>query len=165
MLAAPNALIITGGEFTVIEALEVFPAPPSVEVTVTLLFFTPAVAPLTATETVQEEPLATVPPARFRLDAPPTAVAVPPQVLLRAGVAATTKPAGRLSVKAIPVRENVLLTGLLMVKDKLVEPFSGMLAAPNTFKIEAGAATVRFAVAVLPVPPFVEVTLPVVFVY
>ena len=33
MLAAPKALLITGGATTVMEALEVFPVPPSVEVT------------------------------------------------------------------------------------------------------------------------------------
>ena len=40
MLAAPNALMITGGATTVIEAFVVLPAPPSVEVTWVLLFFT-----------------------------------------------------------------------------------------------------------------------------
>jgi len=157
--------MITGGTSTVIDALEVFPVPASVEVTVTLLFFTPAAAPVTDTDTVHEEALATIPPTRLTLEAPPTAVAVPPQVLLRDGVAATTKPAGRLSVKATPVRENVLFAELLIVNDRLVEPFSGTLSAPNVFKIEGGVATVRFANAILPVPPFVEVTLPVVFVY
>ena len=46
MLAAPNALMMTGGATTVMEALEVLPVPPSVEVTCTLLFFTPAVVRL-----------------------------------------------------------------------------------------------------------------------
>lgn len=45
-----------------------------------------------------------------------------------------------------------------------VVPFSEMLLTPKVFVIEGGIATVRFAVAVLPVPPFVEVTFPVVFV-
>jgi hypothetical protein len=40
-----------------------------------------------------------------------------------------------------------------------------MLNAPKVVWTEGGVATVRFAEAVLPVPPFVEVTLPVVFVY
>src|SRR5262245_13132467 len=46
-----------------------------------------------------------------------------------------------------------------------VVPFNGMLAAPKVLVIDGGLATVRFAVAVLPVPPLVEVTLPVVLVY
>src|SRR5205823_11365957 len=102
MLAAPKALMITGGATTVIEALDVFPVPPSVEVTCTLLFFTPAVVPCTSTETVQEAVAASVPADKLTLPEPPTAVAVPPQVFDRFGVDATTRPAGRLSVKAIP---------------------------------------------------------------
>jgi hypothetical protein len=50
------------------------------------------------------------------------------------------------------------------VKVNEVDPFSGIEAAPKTLTIAGGVATVRFAVAVLPVPPLVEVTLPVVFV-
>ena len=83
MLAAPNALIMTGGATTVIEALEVLPVPPSVEVTWTLLFFTPAVVPCTLTETVQLALAANVPPERLMLPDPATAVAVPPQVLFK----------------------------------------------------------------------------------
>jgi hypothetical protein len=102
MLAAPNALIMTGGATTVIEALEVLPVPPSVEVTWTLLFFTPAVVPCTLTETVQLALAANIPPERLMLPDPATAVAVPPQVLFKALGVATTTPAGRLSVNAIP---------------------------------------------------------------
>ena len=51
------------------------------------------------------------------------------------------------------------------MKVKDVVPLSGMLEAPKPFVIVGGVATVRFALAVLPVPPFVEVTLPVVLVY
>src|SRR6185437_7403589 len=68
------------------------------------------------------------------------------------------------SVNATPF--NVIpVLGFVMVKVSEVVPFSGMLAAPNTFAIDGGVATVRFAVAVLPVPPLVEVTAPVVLVY
>lgn len=45
MLAAPNALIRTGGAVTVIDALDVLPTPLSVALTVTLLFLTPDVVP------------------------------------------------------------------------------------------------------------------------
>ncbi len=100
--AAPNALMMTGGPTTVIEAFDVLPVPPSVEVTWTLLFFTPAVVPCTFTETVQLALAASVPPERLMLPDPATAVAVPPQVLFSAFGVATTRPAGRLSVKAIP---------------------------------------------------------------
>src|SRR5882757_9445802 len=164
MLAAPNALIMTGGATTVIEALEVLPVPPSVEVTWTLLFFTPAVVPCTLTETVQLALAAKVPALRLTEPDPATAVAVPPQVLFNALGVATTRPAGRLSVNAIPFSVK-LVFGLLMVKVSEVVPFSGMIAAPNALVIEGGVATVKFAEAVLPVPPLVELTAPDVLVY
>ncbi len=163
MLAAPKDLIITGGPITLIEALEVFPVP-SVEVTCTLLFFTPAVVPCMFTETVHEPLAATDPPDRLTEPEPPTAVAVPPHVLFRFEVDATVRPAGKLSVNAIPVTVTPVF-GLVMVKVKLVVPFSGMPAAPNALVMVGGVATVRFAVAEFPVPPLVEVTDPVVLVY
>ena len=162
MLAAPNALAIAGGPTTVIEAFEVLPTPPSVELTVTLLFLTPVVVPWILTETVHDPPAASVPPARLTEPEPLTAVAVPPQVLLRLAGVATIKPAGRLSVNAIPLAE--LLLGLEMENVRLVVPFSGMVAAPKALVMLTGLATLKLADAVLPVPPLVEVTLPVVLV-
>src|SRR5262249_19616356 len=100
---APKNLLINGGATTVIEALAVFPVPPSVEVTVTLLFLTPAVVPVTFTDTEQEPLAAMVPPLRLTEEDPATAVAVPLQVLLRLGGVAITRPAGRLSMNATPV--------------------------------------------------------------
>jgi hypothetical protein len=108
MLAAPKAFEIVGEATTVIEALEVFPVPPSVEVAWMLLFFTPAVVPWTLTESVQEALAANVPAERLIEPDPATAVAVPPHVLLRFGVGATTNPAGRLSVKATPVNATLV---------------------------------------------------------
>src|SRR5262249_8755673 len=57
MVDGLNAFAMAGGATTVMLALPVLPVPPSVEVTCTLLFFTPADAPVTFTTTVQE-PLA-----------------------------------------------------------------------------------------------------------
>ena len=165
MLAAPNALMITGGPTTVIEAFVVLPVPPSVEVTWVELFFTPAVVPCTSMEKEQDALGAWLPPESETLEAPAVAVTVPPQLLpLMLGGVATTSPAGRLSVNAIPFSVTFVF-GLLMVKLSEVVPFSGIEAAPKSLVIDGGDATVRFAVAVLPVPPLVEVTLPVVFVY
>ena len=164
MLAAPNALMITGGEVTVMEALDVLPGPLSVAVTVTELFFTPPVVPVTFTLKVQEVVLARVAPERLTLPEPATAVIVPPpQEPVRPFGVETTRPAGRVSVNATPVSEIVVF-GLLMVKLSEVLPFTGMEAAPNDLVIVGGVATFRFAVAVFPVPPLVEVTLPVVLV-
>jgi hypothetical protein len=164
MLAAPNALLIVGGANTVIEALAVLPVPPVVELTVTLLFFGPAVVPCTFTDTVQLAFAASVPPDKLTEPDAPTAVAVPPQVLFKFDGEATTRPAGRLSVKAIPV-SAIPLFGLLMLKVSEVVPFKGTVAAPNALLMLGGLATVRFAVAVLPVPPLVDDTAPEVLVY
>jgi hypothetical protein len=137
--------------------------PPSVEVTCTELFFTPAVVPCTLTETVQLALAASVPAERLMEPEPATAVAVPPQVLLNALGVATTNPAGRLSVKAIPVSVT-LVFGFWMVNVSEVVPFSGIVAAPNALVIVGGEATVKLAVAVFPVPPLVEETAPLVLV-
>jgi len=164
MLAAPKALIMTGGPTTVIEAFEVLLVPPSVEVTWTLLFFTPAVVPVTFTDTVQFALAASVPPERLTVPEPAVAVAVPPQVLFNALGVATTRPAGRLSVNDSPVSETLVL-GFVMVMVSDVVPFSGILAAPNCLVTLAGDATISVAVLlVAPVPPLVELTAPVVFV-
>jgi hypothetical protein len=164
MLAAPNALMITGGEVTVMEALDVLPGPLSVAVTWTLLFFTPPVVPVTLTLKVQEVVLARVAPERLTLPEPATAVIVPPpQEPVRPFGVETTRPTGRVSVNATPVSEIVVF-GLLMVKLSEVLPFTGIEAAPNDLVIVGGVATLRVAVAVFPVPPLVEVTLPVVLV-
>jgi hypothetical protein len=105
-----------------------------------------------------------VPADKLAEEDPATAVAVPPQVLVKLLGVATTNPAGRLSVKATPL-SNTFVFGFEMLKVSEVAPFNGMLAAPNAFAIVGGEATVRFAVAVFPVPPFVELTAPEVFVY
>ena len=146
-----SVCVIVGGPTTVRLAVDVLPVPPFVEVTSTLLFFTPAVVPVTFAETVQDAPGARDAPESETEDAPATAVAVPPHVLLKPLGVATTSPAGKPSVNATPL--NVLLTfELLIEKLKLVVPFSGMLAAPNVFVMLGGSMTVRFADDVFPLP-------------
>src|SRR5215468_5718030 len=126
ILAAPKALLMVGGATTVTVALAVLLFPPSVELTCTELFLSPAVVPCTFTETAHEALAANVPPDRLSELAPAVAVAVPPQVLFRLGVDATTSPAGRLSVNANPLSVT-LLFGLLMLMVSKVVPFSGIL--------------------------------------
>jgi hypothetical protein len=163
MLAAPNALLSTGAAATLMLAVAVLLVP-ALLVAVTLLFFVPVVVPWTLSDTVQDPPAGMLPPVRLAEDAPAVAVAVPPHVLFKLGVGATTRPAGKLSVNASPVAAAPVL-GFWMVNVNDVVPLSGMLAAPNAFWIVTGEATLRLAEAVLPVPPLVDVTFPVVFVY
>jgi hypothetical protein len=163
MLDAPNAFEMVGGATTVMLAVPAAPLPVSVELAVVELFFTPAVVPVTFSLTLQNALAAKLPPLRLKLPLPLVApVTVPPQLLLDPP-AATVSPAGRLSVNETPVRARLVLL-LVIVSDKLVVPLSGMVVAPKDLLTLGGVATVRFAEAVLPVPPLVEVTLPVVLV-
>jgi len=110
--------------------------------------------------TVQDEFGATLAPVRLTDPDPSTAPTEPPvQVVLGLPGAATTRPAGRLSVKATPVSVRFWLLLLSMVKVRLVVPFSGIVAAPNAFTMCGGLMTVRFAeeVDAAPVPAAVEV--------
>src|SRR5262249_34239035 len=85
----------------------------------------------------------------------------PPQDALAPGVAATCNPVGRLSVNATPLSVVVVL-GLVMVNVSVVVPLSAMFDEPNPLLIDGGPTTVMLADAVLPVPPLVDVTLPLV---
>jgi len=165
IVAAPNAFVIVGGcsAKTVSDAFEVLPVPTLVELTCTLLFFTPVVVPCTAIAIVQDAPWLSDAPERLAEDAPATAVAVPLQFVVNAFGVATTSPAGRLSVKAMPVWPVTTL-GLVIVKVSDVVPFCSTVAAPKTFVIEGGGVmTVSVAFDVLPVPPLVEVTWTLLF--
>src|SRR5260370_7642261 len=132
MLDAPNALMITGGPPTVMLGFEVFPVPRSVEVTCTLLFFTPAVVPVTFTDKVQEVLIARVPAERLTEPEPATAVAAPPQVLANPLGVATTKPAGRISIKSTPVNGMGLAARLGTVKVTETQPSTGLPPPPPT---------------------------------
>ena len=106
---------------------------------------------------------ASVPSERPMVPDPAVAVTLPPHVLLKPGVDATTSPAGRLSTKARPL-SAVLTFGFWIEKTSMVEPFSGMVAAPNAFAMVGALITARLAEEVLPLPPLVDVTFPVVLV-
>src|SRR6266567_8289587 len=121
MVVGLNTFAMDGGASTANTAvLLVVPVPPSVEVTApVVLLLLPALVPVTSAENVQDDPAAgdavNVPPDRLMLLLPATAVIVPlPQEPVMLGVAATTTPAGKLSVKAIPL-SALAVFGLVMV--------------------------------------------------
>jgi len=97
MLLAPKLLLATGGATTVMLAVGVLPVPALLELTVVLLFFTPAVVPCTVVETEQLLLAAILPPVRLSVKPPLPTVAVPPQVLVAVGPE-TIKPEGNESV-------------------------------------------------------------------
>lgn len=81
----------------------------------------------------------------------------PPQLPVRPFGVEITRPAGSESVKATPVNPVAAL-GFWMVKLSVVEPFNGMLAAPNILAMPGAARTVMLAFEVFPVPPSAELT-------
>ena len=122
------------------------------------MFFTPTVVPVTLTVIMQEPPLAIAPPVKAIVPEPAVAVTMPPHAPVKPLGEATTKPAGKVSVKLTPVRPTVLAAGLVRVKVKLVVPLSAMLGAPKALTIIGGATTLKGAVTSVPfVPPSVEV--------
>jgi hypothetical protein len=165
MLAAPNAFAMLGGPITVILAvLLVAPAPLSVDdMGPVVLFCTPAAMPFTFKLMVQEAFAASVALVRLIEPDAAAAVTVPLQVVANPLGVAIWSPAGNVSLKATPV-SPIVVFGLFSVKVSDVFAFSRMLAAPKALVIVGGVATVKLAEAVLPVPPLVELTLPVVFV-
>lgn len=168
MLVGAKALVIVGGESAASVAEAVRPVPPLVELTapVVLTRFPAAVAD-TLTEIVQLLLAATEPPLRLiEVDVEVAPLTVPPQLFESEGVVATCRPVGKLSLTARPVRVTVLPVGFVMVSVIVVfEPVpTGMLLAANDLVMVGGISTARVAEAVPPVPPFVELTLPVVLV-
>lgn len=134
------ALVMAGATagVTVSDAFDVLPAPASVSDTVTLLFLMPAVVAVTETENVQFDDAPRVAPASAIDEAPAVAVMVPPpqEPTMPLGVA-TTKPAGRVSLKLTLLSPTVVL-GLLSVKVRVVEALLTMLAAPKAAAILGG---------------------------
>jgi hypothetical protein len=124
----------TGGAITKMEAIEVLLVPPSFDVAKTLFNLEPATVPWMLTETEQLAPAASAAPDKLTVLEFATAVAVPPQVFDRTGVAATTRPAGRLSVNATPVRET-LVFGFRMEKFRVVVEFRATVVPPKVLVI------------------------------
>src|SRR5438445_94097 len=153
MLAAPNALMITGGATTVMLALAVGPAPSSAVVNWVELFFTPAVVLVRLTVKIQLLSVANVAPERETDDEPATAVIVPPphDPDKPFGVL-TTSPAGKLSVNPTPFSAEVKLL-LVIVNVNDVTPFKGTVGPKNALVKDGGLMTVIDAVLlVAPVP-------------
>jgi hypothetical protein len=160
--AAPNVLVIEGGPTTVMLAVPELPVPPFVELTVTELFCTPRVVPVTLTENVQLALPASVAPDRLTELDPGVAVIVPPpQAPVKLLGAETTNPDGSESVRAMPVTETAF--GFVTVKLRIAVPPTGIVGTLKAFPIDGGSTTVSVAVLeVVPVPPWVELIAPVV---
>ena len=119
---------------------------------------------VTLAETAQLLLAAMEPPVRLMLVAFAVAVKVPPQLLVAFGVLATVSPEGKLSLTATPVSATGLVAGLVMVRVSVEVPPARMGEVPNPLVIVGGASALKVAEAVRPVPPLVELTVPVVLV-
>lgn len=127
------------GPATLRLAEAVSPFPPSVEVTALVtLFLAPVLVPETFTAKLHAALAASVAPERLTLADPAAAVmAPPPQLPVKPLGVATTRPAGKESVKPIPDKEALAL-GFVMVNVNDVAPFKVTLTAPNCFVIAGG---------------------------
>ena len=109
--------------------------------------------PVTLTENVQEAPAARDAPDRLTEDAPAVAVMVPESQVpvITLGVE-TTNPAGRVSVKAMPVKVPAAL-GFVTKKARLVLAPTARVPAPKFLEMVGGATTVVSENPLPPVPP------------
>lgn len=165
-IVGEKVFVTVGAAFTVKFADAVNPVPPLVELTVPVVFVTaPIVLSVTLTEIVQFVPGVDVaPPLRFSTVSVGFGVNVPPQLFVTLGTDATLMPAGSASEIATPVSVTpaAFAAGLVMVMVRVEVPLTPMLVGLKAFVTVGGATTVRTAFAVLPVPPLVELTAPVV---
>jgi len=106
-----KAFAIDGGATTVTDADAALPVPPSFEVTgLVVLFCWPPAIPVTLTEKLQDPLAAKVAPLKLIAPVPAAAVIVPPaQEPDRPLGVATSSPAGRVSVKPMPLSDCVAL--------------------------------------------------------
>lgn len=150
---------------TVKVAVAVVPVPPLVEVTapVVLAYVFPT-ADVTFTLITQGVATATVAPVILTTPVPAVAVKVAPvhPTSLAPFGLDITRPLGNVSEMATPVRLTVSGLVIVIVKSELVPVL--MLVGVNVLLTVGGLLTIRFALAVNPVPPFVELTVPVVLV-
>jgi hypothetical protein len=165
MLVGANVLLMVAEPVTVsVAVFLVLPVPPWVElIGPVVLFFAPAVVPVTLTDKLQLDEMA--PTLRLIVVALATAEKIPPHVLVAFGTLATCMPLGRESLKA-SWNSGRPKFGLLIWKLSTEIPPTAILVGENALLIVAGLATVSVAVLVavllvLPVPPLVELMVPV----
>jgi hypothetical protein len=157
-VSGEKSLLMVGGSATDKVADAASPLPPLSELMgPVLLGYDPAKALVTFTLTVHELSTAIVPPVRAALVVPASAVAVPPQVLLKPLGVATTRLAGKLSVNPTPVSATVFAAGLVIVILRALVPLGAMPVGLKVFVVVGGATTARLAFDVFPVPASVEV--------
>lgn len=157
----------SAAELTVsVAVFEVAPVPPLVEViALVVLLNVPAVVGATSNEMVQVLSTASVPPLKVSVVSPAEGTKVgepqPADTEILGGLA-TCKPAGNASLKPTPVSATVLPAGAVTIKLSVLVPPRYVEIGEKDLLMSGGDMTVNVAEAVLPVPPFVEETAPLV---
>lgn len=124
MVVGKKSLLMVGGFATFKVAEAVPPVPPLVELTGPEVFpYEPVKLEVTFTVSWQAVFTPMEPPDKETVPEPEVATAVPPQWLLRPLGVATTRLAGKLSVKATPAAGTLLEAGLVMVIVSVLTPF------------------------------------------
>jgi hypothetical protein len=126
--------------FTVKVSVPVLPVPPFVELTLPVVFtFEPLLVAVTSTVTVHVPLAAIVPPVKLTEVFPAAGAKVgePHPVDVMFGVVATCKPAGKLSVKATPVKA-VPVFEFVIVKVRVLTPPTLIGFGENTFEMLGG---------------------------
>jgi hypothetical protein len=127
-----------------------------------VLFLEPGEVAVTSTVTEQLALEASPPPDKLTEPAPATAVNVPPQVLPAFGVDATTRPAGNVSEKPMPVSARLVLGLAMLNVNVLVPPTDTEVGLKALLKVGGWPTVIVAVLLVAPVPPLVELTAPVV---
>jgi hypothetical protein len=108
---------------------------------------------------MQEPPIAIPAPAR-EIVLGAVVVTVPPHAALETLL--SVNPSGIESENATPVSATVFAAGFVIVNVSDEVVFTAISVGLKTLAIAGGATTIRLADAVPPVPPSVDITLPVV---
>lgn len=146
---APNAFVMIGGETTRMLAVAWPPGPLWIDVMGEVtLFFTPGAVPVTST--LNWQAVMGAPFVRVIVFEPPTAVTVPPHVPDDPFGVATTRPAGKVSVKLTPVRFMPRPAKISNVR--VVFPFTGIAGTPNFFVKLGGLGMITLMLAVAEAP-------------
>lgn len=136
---APKALVITGGATTLMLAEAVPPGTLSFEVTMlVVLFFVPAVVPVTFTTKLHDVLAARLLTVMLIKLNPSGAVIVPTQFANTTAGEPITNPAGKVSLKAMPL-SDVIRSGFETVNVNVVVAFKGIPGAPKVF-VSIGAS-------------------------
>ena len=144
-----NALLTTGALKTFSVAVAVKPVPPLAEVTApVVLTNAPVVVPLTLTVKLQVVLAGMVAPLMEMLVAAATGAKVPvAQLFVAPGAAATSSPAGKVSVTPTPVSATVFAAGFVIAMVKVETPlFRTTAVGANDLAMVGAATTAKVAV-------------------